>query len=52
MGLEITTHLDIIELMENFIAQIRPPEHLQAQLDVSYKIDGQSVMIFEVRHLG
>lgn len=34
--------------MENFIAQIRPPEHLRAKVDLSYKIEAQSVIIFEI----
>lgn len=51
MALEIIGHLDIIELMENYIAQNRPPEHLRAQVDLSYKIEDQSVIIFEIRPL-
>lgn len=41
--------IDIIEIMENFIDQIRPPEHIRLQLDINYVIDGQSVIINEVR---
>ena len=48
MALEIIGHLDIIELMENYISKHRPPEHLRAQVDLSYKIEGQSVIIFEI----
>ncbi|HSY61290.1 MAG TPA: DUF3024 domain-containing protein [Cytophaga sp.] len=51
MALEIIGHLDIIELMENYISKHRPPKHLRAKVDLSYKIEGQSVTIFEIRPL-
>lgn len=41
--------LDIIEVMEAFLEKKRPPEHLRSKVDITYKIDGQSVIINEVR---
>ena len=41
--------LDIIEVMENFLEIRRPPEHIRAQVDLSYRIEDQSVLIFELR---
>ena len=32
-----------------FLEKRRPPEHIRDQLDIGYKIDGQSVEIFEIR---
>ncbi|MBS1556514.1 MAG: DUF3024 domain-containing protein [Bacteroidetes bacterium] len=41
--------LAIIEVMENFLAEKRPPENIRTELDIGYKIEGQSVFIFEIR---
>jgi hypothetical protein len=41
--------LDVIEVMENFLQRKRPPEHIRPQLDIAYKIENQSVVIYEVR---
>lgn len=49
MSLELPNIVDIIEVMENYIARIRPAEHIREQLDINYKIDNQSVILFEVR---
>jgi hypothetical protein len=43
--------LDIIEVMEGFLERRRPPEHIRPRLDIGYKIDGQSVIIHEIRPL-
>ena len=32
-----------------FIAKKRPPAHLRHRVDLSYRIEGQSVEIFEIR---
>ncbi|TAH01616.1 MAG: DUF3024 domain-containing protein [Sphingobacteriales bacterium] len=49
MGLDILQTVDIIETMENFIAKIRPPEEVRAELDIGYKIENQNIFIFEIR---
>lgn len=49
MHLELSNIVDVIEVMENYVAAIRPPEHVRPQLDISYTIDKQSVILVEVR---
>lgn len=49
MPLDSLQTLDIIEVMENFLDKRRPPEHLRAQVDLSYRIENQSILIFELR---
>jgi hypothetical protein len=49
MALELLNVVDVIEVMENYVASIRPPEHIRDKLDVSYKIDNQSVLLHEIR---
>jgi len=51
MALELLNTLDIIEIMENYIARIRPPEEIRATLDINYRIDNQSIILFEIRPL-
>jgi hypothetical protein len=41
--------VDIIEAMENFLEMVRPSEDVRPQLDISYKIEGQSVFVLEIR---
>lgn len=49
MALDILKTADVIESFENFLDKHRPPEHLREKIDIDYKIDNQSVIIFEVR---
>ncbi len=35
--------------MEEFLTAQRPPEQLRNQVDLGYRIDNQSVVIFEIR---
>lgn len=49
MTLDIINTVDIIEVMENYIQRIRPPENIRHKLDINYKIEQQSVMLFEIR---
>lgn len=41
--------LDIIEVMEAFLERHRPPEDIRPKLDIGYKIEGQSIIIHEIR---
>ncbi|WP_276372907.1 DUF3024 domain-containing protein [Chryseolinea sp. H1M3-3] len=43
--------LDIIEVMEAFLERKRPPEHIRPKLDIGYKIEGQSIIVHEIRPL-
>ena len=49
MAMDSLVALEVIEALENFIDEIRPPEEMRDQFDISYKIDDQSVIIYEVR---
>jgi len=49
MAINTLQTLDVIEALENFISKIRPPEHIREKLDFSYEIEGQSIIIFEIR---
>lgn len=49
MGLELPNIVNIIEVMENYVDSIRPPEHIRDKLDITYKIENQSVILQEVR---
>lgn len=49
MAIDSLKTLDIIEVMENFVDKRRPPEHIRPKLDISYRIEDQSVTIVEVR---
>jgi hypothetical protein len=41
--------VDIIEVMENFLSRKRPPEHIRNKLDLTYKIENQSIVIYQIR---
>jgi len=35
--------------LDAFLEQHRPPPHVRSQVDLAYRIDGQSVELFEIR---
>ena len=49
MALDITKSVEIIEIMENYISQIRPPQEIRHKLDIGYEIEKQSVILNEIR---
>lgn len=49
MAFTQTEENDIRNLMHTFIEDLRPPEHIRPKLDFGYRIEGQSVFIFEIR---
>ncbi len=49
MAIDILQTVDVIEAMENFIERKRPPEHIRPKLDLGYKIEEQSIIVFEIR---
>jgi hypothetical protein len=49
MSLDLPNIVDVIEVMENYIARTRPPEHMRDKLDLAYNIENQSVIIQEIR---
>jgi hypothetical protein len=38
-----------IEEIENYLSYIRPSKEIRDQLDIGYRIEKQSIIIFEVR---
>ena len=49
MTLNIIQRADVIETLEAFLYKRRPPEEMREELDLAYKIEGQSVFIYELR---
>ena len=49
MALAFENEIEIIEVMEGFLINSRPPEEIRDQLDLSYKIENQSIIVFEIR---
>ncbi len=49
MAIDLLKTVEIIEIMENYIEKVRPPENIRKQLDLSYRIEGQSVILTEIR---
>lgn len=49
MSLDIARTAEVIEALENYIDEIRPPEKIRSELDIAYKIENQSVIIYEIR---
>ncbi|MBV6484644.1 MAG: hypothetical protein KFKLKKLM_01154 [Flavobacteriales bacterium] len=49
MAIDTLQTLEVIEVMENFLSRKRPPEHIRNQLDIGYKIEDQSIFVFEIR---
>ena len=35
--------------LKKFMAAVRPPAHIREQLDIGYRLTGQSVELFEIR---
>lgn len=40
---------EVIAAMKNFLTEMRPPEEDRDELDIAYKIEGKSIIIFEIR---
>lgn len=49
MSFGILETADVIEKMQNYLDRERPPVEMRPQLDISYRIEGQSIIIFEIR---
>lgn len=49
MALEFENEIEIIEVMEGYLINARPPEEIRNQLDINYRVEGQSIVIFEIR---
>mgnify|MGYP001474529502 CR=1 FL=1 len=49
MPLDILKTAEVIESLENFMSKRRPSEDIRDELDLAYKIENQSLIIFEIR---
>ena len=49
MALDVVNYVDTIQTMDDFIKRIRPNEEIRSQLDLDYKIEKQSIILFEIR---
>jgi Protein of unknown function (DUF3024) len=49
MAIDIFKTLEIIEVVENYVERIRPEEDIRNEIDISYRIEDQSVIIYEIR---
>jgi hypothetical protein len=47
--MDIFQTVHIIEVLERFLEERRPPEEIREKVDLGYRIQGQSVVIFEIR---
>jgi Protein of unknown function (DUF3024) len=48
MALKFENEIEIIEVMEGYLINSRPPEHIRNEVDINYKIENQSVIVFEI----
>lgn len=44
-----STRIRIENIMEGYLNKSRPPVHIRDKLDIDYRIENQSVEIFEIR---
>lgn len=49
MAIDPIKKAEIIIVMEAYLSKVRPPEDIRPKLDIGYRIDNQSVFIFEIR---
>jgi hypothetical protein len=49
MSIDLIKTAEVIEVLENYLDEIRPPEKMRSELDISYKIENKSVIIYEIR---
>lgn len=47
--MDVLKTVNVIEVLENYLELRRPPEPFRKELDLAYKIEKQSVIIFELR---
>ena len=49
MALDLMKEVEIIEVMENYLINSRPPEELREEIDINYRVEDQSIIVFEIR---
>jgi len=51
MALQFENQIEIIEAMEGYLINSHPPEEVRNEVDLNYKIENQSIIVFEIRPL-
>jgi hypothetical protein len=49
MALTESQKLSIQQMMAAYLMEVRPPEHIRPQLDIGWRLEKQSVFLFEIR---
>lgn len=49
MAFESKKEVEIIEVMNGYWVDARPPEEIKNEIDISYKVENQSIIVFEIR---
>lgn len=49
MAFDEFTHHRIEKIVGNFVKKRRPPAHIRKELDLAFRVTGQSVEIYEIR---
>ncbi len=49
MAFGLLDKVQLIEELENWLERNRPPEEVRAQLDLSYRIERQTIYLFTIR---
>lgn len=49
MALTAQEKADVEAAMEDFMTKHRPPENIRDKLDIAWRLEGQSVVIYEIR---
>ena len=49
MPIDTIQTLEVIEALENFCERRRPIKHILPKLDIGYRIEDQSIFVFEIR---
>lgn len=49
MALTFENEIEIIEVMEGYLVNSRPPIEMRNQIDIAYKVENQSIIVFEIR---
>lgn len=49
MTIDIAKSDEIIKILENYMSRVRPEPEIRNQIDLSYEINGQSIIINEIR---
>lgn len=47
--MDVFKTIEVIEVMEHFLLRKRPPENIRHEVDIGYKIERQSVILYEIR---